>query len=121
MGGQQRGTGKKLIAWVRWVTDANGVGPGYCKSCKASRRSPDSCAECPEPQILPVNDGAIDLYLLCQTQWARNYDGRRTGLNYAGVDVVMQRCSLRDNVDPELFFGLQVIEREIICVDMERE
>lgn len=106
------------MAWVRWRREADGVGPGYCKSCKKSRNSSAPCGRCPEPELLPENEAAIDLYLSSQTQWVYSGMGQRTGLNYAGVeaDARMMRLDVR----PEDYLGLKIIEREMLQVDVEQ-
>lgn len=58
--------------------------------------------------VLPENWDACRLFLSVQTQWRyAGMDGRCTGLDYAGVEVV--RRSLR--VSKETFQRLQIMER----------
>lgn len=76
------------------------------------------CDECPQPEILPENEGAVALYLATQTQWRTGFDGRRSGLRYEGVAARAAHMTFND--EREAWSGLAVIEREIIKADRER-
>ena len=67
--------------------------------------------------VLPELWPACELYLRCQTQWVyAGMAGVMIGLNYPGVDVVMQH----GGYDADAFAGLQVIESEILRLTYER-
>lgn len=60
--------------------------------------------------VLPENWDATQLYQQCDTQWnwvSGFSKSVKTGLNYAGVDVVMAKNKYKDSV----FKQVQVMER----------
>jgi hypothetical protein len=61
-----------------------------------------------EFEIEPENWSAFTLFLRSQTQWNVGGMGTRTGLNYAGVEVVarLSGCEL----SPDVFDKLQLLE-----------
>jgi hypothetical protein len=77
-------------------------------------------------EVLIDNWDAVCLYLACQTQWIRKLiipamggeiitDWR--GLNYMGVDVVINRTpQFKQSKDPELFIKLQIMEVETLNI-----
>jgi hypothetical protein len=101
---------KKLTDWVRWITStADGTGPDldYCRSCRRKRQSDDPCGTCPEPELLPENLEAVELFLGVQTQWRIGFAGA-TGLDYAGLEAAAR---LRGTaMTPDLFARVQVLE-----------
>jgi hypothetical protein len=77
-------------------------------------------------ELLAENWDAVCLYLACQTQWLKKLlippmggeiitDWR--GLNYTGVDVVINRTpQFKQSKDPELFIKLQIMEVETLNI-----
>ena len=77
-------------------------------------------------ELLIDNWDAVCLYLACQTQWLKKLlippmggeiitDWR--GLNYMGVDVVINRTpQFKQSKDPELFIKLQIMEVETLNI-----
>lgn len=77
-------------------------------------------------ELFAENWDAVCLYMACQTQWIRKTyippmggeiitDWR--GLNYTGVDVVINRIpQFKQSKDPELFIKLQVMEIEALNI-----
>lgn len=108
---------KKLIAWVRWYLAADGPGPQHCGVCQRARKEQSWCGRCHNPPLLPEHEGAVALYLACETQWRYGgMAGVRTGLDYAGVQVLM---NLRGD-SRETFEGLRILERETLHIDAAR-
>ena len=54
---------------------------------------------------------AFQLWQLVQTQWKTNAAGRPDGLNYPGVEVVMDRRRIAPENRDEMFALMQVMER----------
>lgn len=67
-------------------------------------------------EVMPANWAALGAWLACETQWTTAGGGMAgliwLGLNYAGVDVVLRRLGLQDDV----FVDLQVMERAALDV-----
>lgn len=59
--------------------------------------------------LWPCNVRTYALWRACQTQWRVGMQGR-TGLDYAGVQVVMNRMRFRGQEGTDAFFGLQAME-----------
>lgn len=119
MGGEPRCSRKKLIAWARWITAADGPGPEYCGACMASRRCKTRCGECLEPMLLPECEDAVELFCACDTQWVYSgMNGVRTGLDYAGVQAAARMLGVREV--RRVFEGVRIIERAVLAVDRER-
>jgi hypothetical protein len=60
--------------------------------------------------LWPENVVAFDLWLGVQTQW--NIDsGKRTGLNYPGVQICLNNLVAKKKERPEFFMTLQAMER----------
>lgn len=53
-----------------------------------------------------------------QTQWVYAGRGVRVGLNYQGVQIVIDRLGL--NVEPQDWAMLQLLERETLAADVEQ-
>ena len=113
-----RGRSKKLRCWVRWITSADGAGPEYCRLCKLARRSDRRCEECPEPELLPENEPAVELFIRSMTQWRYDTRGLPLGLDYAGVEAAARMLGVEDVRDA--FGRLQVIEAEWVKAVREK-
>jgi hypothetical protein len=108
-----RGRRKKLRAWVRWITSADGIGPGYCRAaCKRLSPSDGACDVCPEPGLLPENEAVVLLFCRSTTQWRHDPTGLPTGLDYAGVARVADATG--HTLQGNLFDALQELEREYL-------
>lgn len=94
------------------------MGPGYCKTCRKTRDSEAACGECPEPQLLPENDIAVNVFCGCQTQWRHAGMGQRTGLDYTGVESVMRMMNIDDTHDT--LARIQIMERELLSIDADK-
>lgn len=67
--------------------------------------------------LWPENEPAWQLWLAVQTQWRHaGMAGLRTGLDYAGVQVVIQRSGTRRRLWGRRFAELQVMERAALEV-----
>jgi hypothetical protein len=67
--------------------------------------------------IWPENWHIVEAFLKCDTQWVVAGMGGVVGLNYSGVAVVL---SLYNINDPEVFAGIQIMEKAALKV-MNRE
>ena len=47
-------------------------------------------------EVWPENWPAVGLFLRLQTQWARDWNGRRTGLRYEAVEAAVNLMGLTD-------------------------
>lgn len=97
---------------------AQGPGPRLCKQCMADRGESTRCEECEEPDLLPENVDAADLYLTLVHQWRRGPTGMIEGLDYSAVESVIRIRGYPDQ--GELFDRLQVLEFETINISQER-
>lgn len=62
----------------------------------------------------------VQTFLRCQTQWLRaGMAGQRSGLNYPGVEVVLQRTVKRKH-QRAVFDGLQTMELAVLAYDSEQ-
>lgn len=100
---------------MHYVTEADGVGPSYCKHCRAKPNVSTQCNDCPKPEVWPENVTAVRLYHATQTQWKRTLDGKKlVGLDYAGVRAAMEMMGIEDQADT--LERLQRMEVETINV-----
>lgn len=60
------------------------------------------------------NGPAVELFILCGTQWKHHQGGTPKGLDYAAVDLVARVYKF--TLDAEMFGKIQVLEREFIKV-----
>lgn len=56
--------------------------------------------------------------MACQTQWRYAGMGRRAGLDYAGVQAVMDLQAIEAR--GEVFQRVQILERALLAVDAEK-
>lgn len=62
----------------------------------------------------------VQTFLRCQTQWLRaGMAGQRSGLNYPGIEVVLQRTVKRKH-QRDVFEGLQTMELAVLAYDSEQ-
>lgn len=103
-GSQRGGPPGKLVAWGRWVLDADGIpGQALCRDC------PGTCGDtCPRPPLLPENKPLADLFLAMATQGAYT-DGVLLGWRYADLAATAQMLGVK--VDREGFLLLRDLER----------
>ncbi len=59
--------------------------------------------------LWPENVDAWTLFLRCSTQWRGN-GMRREGLDYQGVEIVMQRTGVRRRLRQQRFSEIQAME-----------
>jgi len=70
------------------------------------------CGPCSAVELWPENLPAVHLYLACDTQWRyAGLSGAPTGLDYAGVQAVMDLQAIPAEQRADLFTDLQVLER----------
>jgi len=74
--------------------------------------------DCPEPEILPENFEAVQVFSACSTQWRQTFSGLRSGLDYSAVETLMRLYDVQDK--PDVFQRIQILERALIEVDRER-
>lgn len=60
--------------------------------------------------VWPENWAPVQLFLAASTQWHTDAMGRRTGLVYASIPVLMHQHRLRGRAERDAFAGLQVLE-----------
>lgn len=75
--------------------------------------------EDPPFHLWPEHVPALDLWGRVQTQWRMGFDGA-TGLDYAGVEVVMRRHGVPRGERDERFAELQVMERAALAAWSEK-
>lgn len=63
--------------------------------------------------VWPENWETVQLFLAVQTQWRMAPMGGVVGLDYAAVDAAIRH--LRRPMTPELFAGLQIMEKAAIA------
>lgn len=68
------------------------------------------------PELVPT----MRLWRAVQTQWRISHNGP-TGLDYAGVEVVMRRNGIRGQAADEMFGQLQAAERATLDVWAEKK
>lgn len=107
------------MEWVRWLHEADGIGPGYCNTVCKEAGVPTPCDECPAPEVLPEQLEALSLYDAVRTQWRRSASGLVTGLDYAGVEALLRIQGSRGAARRELFEQLRIMERATIEVALE--
>ena len=94
------------------MTSAEGVGPGYCQTCRWKRASDERCPDCPEPLLLAPNLPIVHLFSACSTQWRQSGMGQPLGLDYLGVEAVARIYEIA--LDGETFARFQHLEREYL-------
>jgi hypothetical protein len=71
----------------------------------------------PVVTVWPCNLPTYNLWCRCQTQWrVGGMAGRKTGFDYAGVDVVMRRMGIPPKEQDQRFAELQAMEVAAINV-----
>lgn len=70
-------------------------------------------------ELFPDNAKALEVFDKLATQWRRD-GGIRTGIDYAALPVVASALGVRQRDRRQLFNDIQVMERETLMVDAER-
>lgn len=75
-----------------------------------------------EFEIFEDNLKSVEVFQRMQTQWERaGMDGKRCGLRYASLPVVMKRCHVAEGEDwDRVFDDLQIMEDEALDVLAEK-
>lgn len=94
-----------------WLAGKGEVGPEYCKCCTAKPNPFTKCKDCPQPEILPENSDAIELFARSQTQW-RYAPGTNPALDYVAVKVVSDALGFEWNKD--LLASINVLEKAYV-------
>lgn len=89
----------------------------YCKTCRASGlASAGECQQCDNgrgPELMPVNEDALELYASCHTQWRGAAFGV-IGLDYLVLYAEAERLEI--DVTPCLMAKI----RDLESMDLER-
>lgn len=75
-----------------------------------------------ELEIFEDNLKSVEVFQRMRTQWDRaGMDGKRCGLRYASLPVVMKRCKVPDGEEfDRVFDDLQIMEDEALDVLAEK-